>query len=199
MLKKIMQKLNVEDSKINEILSSMKENNIYITKLENADERYTKLKNKKNNLEEQLNVANNTILELKVFEKDNEQLKGKLANWETEKAKFEKMLIDKDFDFAINKALDTSRAKNKKIVHALLDKESIKLVDNKLVGLDEQLSKIKAENDFLFEKEILGAPDFITGGSNERNSNEKKESFATILGKQKAEQIKNQGLDKFIR
>ena len=90
MLKKIMQKLNVEDSKINEILSSMKENNIYITKLENADERYTKLKNKKNNLEEQLNVANNTILELKVFEKDNEQLKGKLANWEAEKAKFKR-------------------------------------------------------------------------------------------------------------
>ena len=47
MLKEILKKHGIEDNSIQEILKSMEESKVYITKEQNIDERYSKLKNQK--------------------------------------------------------------------------------------------------------------------------------------------------------
>lgn len=57
------------------------------------------------------------------------------------------------FDHALEGALSAAKAKNAKAVRALLNVDGLKLSDDGIVGLKEQLEKIKAENDYLFEGE----------------------------------------------
>ena len=57
------------------------------------------------------------------------------------------------FDHALDGALSAAKAKNAKAVRALLNVDGLKLSDGGIVGLKEQLEKIKAENDYLFEGE----------------------------------------------
>lgn len=164
-LKEILKAQGLSTEQINGVLSNMKENKLYITNLEKADERYEKLQEKYDDLQGQLTKANGKITELKEFEKDNEALKNKLSSWETEKANFEKAIAQKDFDYALDKALEGTKAKNINLVKALLKKEDLKLINGKIDGLDTQIENIKKENDFLFEKTVKGAPDFTSGGN----------------------------------
>ena len=164
-LKEILKAQGLTTEQINKITAEMKSNEIYTTKLEKADERYEKLQSKCNDLDGQLTKANEKIKELKVFEKDNEALKTKLSEWEIEKSNFEKTIAQKDFDYALDKALSGVKAKNLNLVKALLKKEDLKLINGKIDGLDTQIENIKKENDFLFEKTVKGAPDFTSGGN----------------------------------
>lgn len=53
-LLEILKAQGLTDDQINAIQTSMKENKVYETSLENADERYNKLKTQKLELEEQI-------------------------------------------------------------------------------------------------------------------------------------------------
>lgn len=70
------------------------------------------------------------------------------------------------FEHALDGALAQAKAKNAKAVKALLDPNGLKLneTDGTLVGLAEQLEKVKSENDYLFdsEKEL---PKIVAGAS----------------------------------
>lgn len=66
------------------------------------------------------------------------------------KTEYEGKLQQKDYDFALTEALRTAKAKNPTAVKALLKTDAIQLVDGKLVGLDEQLTALKASDDYLF-------------------------------------------------
>ena len=57
------------------------------------------------------------------------------------------------FDHALDGALSAAKAKNAKAVRALLNVDGLKLSDDGILGLKEQLEKIKSENDYLFEGE----------------------------------------------
>ena len=161
----ILKNYNLNDEQIKAIISDMKSNKIYTTSLENIEERYSKLKSQKEDLSSQLTKANDAISNLKQFEKDNEQLKGKLQSWEQEKTIFEKQLAEKDFNYALDKVLESSKAKNVNLVKALLERDKLSLKDGKIDGIEAQIDRIKKENDFLFEKEIKGTPDFRSGGN----------------------------------
>ena len=58
--KEILKAQNLTDEQINNITAKMKEEKIYTTSLENADEIYTKLKSQKADLDEQIKTANTT-------------------------------------------------------------------------------------------------------------------------------------------
>jgi len=108
---------------------------------------------------EKLTKANETIKALQETVKkfdgvDVEKLKQDLADAET---KYNAELSATKLNNALEMALITGKAKNTKAVKALLDVESIKLDGDKLLGLEEQLEKIKAENAYLFE-EIQAEP-----------------------------------------
>lgn len=111
-------------------------------------------------LKEQLKTANETIEEFKGM--DIEAIKQAAEDY---KAKYEKATQEAEeklnkikFDYALEKALTGAKARNIKAVKALLDMEGLKLTEDKILGLDEQLEKIKKENEFLFETDDKKEP-----------------------------------------
>ncbi|HOJ01300.1 MAG TPA: phage scaffolding protein [Anaerolineaceae bacterium] len=114
----------------------------------------------------QLEEANKTIESFKAMKP--EELQKAADDWkakaEVAKAEADKTIAGLKFDHALDGALTTAKAKNAKAVKALLKTDDLKLADDgSIVGLNEQLEKIKSENDYLFESDTPD-PKIITGG-----------------------------------
>jgi hypothetical protein len=56
-------------------------------------------------------------------------------------------------DYSIGNALKESKAKDPDILKALIDLNAVKQVGDDVVGLKEQIEKLKTEKDYLFETE----------------------------------------------
>lgn len=83
------------------------------------------------------------------------------AKFEQAQADSKKQLEAMQFDHALEGALSGAKARSTKAVRALLETDKLKLnKDGTLTGLSEQLDKIKAENDYLFESEAP-VPQFL--------------------------------------
>ncbi len=115
----------------------------------------TTVNTKVTDLQTQLTDANKQIESFKGM--DVEGIKKAADDWKT---KYEAATKDADdkvsalkFDHALEGAITSSKAKNAKAVKALLDMNGLKMNGDEIVGLSEQLEKIKKENDFLFDGE----------------------------------------------
>lgn len=101
---------------------------------------------------------------------DIEGVKKQADDWKAKAEAAEKSAAEQvaklKFDTALTGALASAKAKNPKAVQALLDHGALKYndADGSIVGLKEQLEKIKAENDYLFEDETP-APKIVKGGN----------------------------------
>lgn len=119
---------------------------------------------KAGSLETQVNDANTEIQKFKDMDIDG--IKKAADDWketaEKAKADADKQISQMKFDYALSAALTGAKAKNAKAVKALLDMDGLKFNDGKIVGLDEQLAQIKADNDYLFESDEP-APEFVKG------------------------------------
>lgn len=119
---------------------------------------------KAESLETQVNDANTEIQKFKDMDIDG--IKKAADDWketaEKAKADADKQISQMKFDYALSAALTGAKAKNAKAVKALLDMNGLKFNDGKIVGLDEQLAQIKADNDYLFESDEP-APEFVKG------------------------------------
>ena len=119
---------------------------------------------KAESLETQVNDANTEIQKFKDMDIDG--IKKAADDWKEKAEKAEadanKQISEMKFDYALTAALTGAKARNVKAVKALLDMEGLKLNDDKIIGLDEQLSQIKADNDYLFESDTP-APTFVKG------------------------------------
>lgn len=182
----ILKAQGVTDEQINKITASMKENKVYETSLENADERYSKMKAKKEDFEGQLKTANDTIADLKKNNADNETLQNTIKTHEATIATLQKEAETKDFNYALDTALKESKCKNTKAIKALLNMEGIKLNEGKFEGLEEQLKALKESDSYLFDAE-----EKQPGGSgfnpDDKGGSDKNESIGTRLGKQAKE------------
>lgn len=123
----------------------------------------------KKNLEQQLAGANRQIEDFKGMDvegirKAAEEYKAKFEAAEAKaRADVEKL----QFDYALNAALSGAKARDARAVTALLDMESLKLNNGEIIGLKDQLEKLKAEKDFLFEGEgDEGIPRIVKGTNN---------------------------------
>jgi hypothetical protein len=106
---------------------------------------------------------------------DNKKLKEKIAELiGTNQADREKHAVDlaqKDFDQALFNALSKSKAKDKNILMAMINKENLKLDDDgKVTGIDDQIKSFKQSHDYLFE-----ADGGKTGDTNPANTGAKKD------------------------
>lgn len=83
MLQELLKKY-LEEDKIKELLSDMKSNKIYLSNEENIDTRYFKLKEQFDLKDKEHQEASKLIEELKKSGKDNEELQGKISDYETQ-------------------------------------------------------------------------------------------------------------------
>lgn len=116
----------------------------------------------------QLTDANTQIEEFKKL--DVEGVKKAADDWkakaEAAQAEADKKVSQLKFDHALDGALTGAKAKNAKAVKALLNAADLKLAeDGSILGLKEQLEKVKAENDYLFES-TEPTPKITLGGNN---------------------------------
>lgn len=176
-LKELLEKQGLSEEQINSILQGMKDNKIYITALENADERYQKLKGQKEDIEGELNTANSTIKELKKNNIDNEALQKAIGEHETTIENLKKDSAKREFDISLDLELVKSKCRNVKALKALLDTDKIKRKeDGSFDGLNEQIEGYKKTDAYLFETGKVEVNYTPTKG-NEPNSGD----IATLL------------------
>ena len=159
----------LNDEQIKSVIGAMKKEKIYTTNLENIEDRYNKLKGQKEDLEEQLNTANNTIKDLKKNNADNEELQKTIKQHEdtikTQKAEYEKKVRNLTLDSAISSALTKAKAKHSDLLASKIDRDKLVInEDGTVTGLDEQLKGFKETYKDMFEVALSGGtpsnPDF---------------------------------------
>lgn len=104
-LKEILKEQGLTEEQVTSVLSAMKDNEIYTTSLENADERYTKLKGQKESLEQEVSTANTTIADLKKSNKDNEELQNAIKEHEDTISTLKKQYEDTTKSYALKSEL----------------------------------------------------------------------------------------------
>lgn len=109
-------------------------------------------KDKFTNKETELATAQNTIRELQDAVKkfdgvDVEKLKGDMAALQT---KYDSDLAAAKLDNALNLALVEAKARDPKLVKALIDMSVVKLDGEQLMGLNDQITKITESHGYLF-------------------------------------------------
>lgn len=103
---------------------------------------------------EQLDSNQTELDALKEAAKGNEGLTQQLADLQSKfdaaKSDSETKLAEQQKDFAIKLALKEANALDENIVLGLLDRDTIKVTDEGLQGLDEQLKSLQENKKFLF-------------------------------------------------
>lgn len=112
-----------------------------------------KLKASKASVDEQLKAANKTLEKFKDVDVDG--LKGEVQRYKEEaeaKDKANKAELEKlQFGYILDSALKDAGAKSSKAAKAMLDYDGLKLNGESIIGLDEQLKKVKEEHGYLFD------------------------------------------------
>lgn len=123
---------------------------------------------------EQLNSNQTELDALKEAAKGNEGLTQQLADLQSKfdaaKSDSETKLAEQQKDFAIKLALKEANALDEEIVLGQLDKDTIKVVDGKLQGFEEQLKGLQESKSFLFQEAkdpepTPPAPTIVTPGN----------------------------------
>jgi len=120
------------------------------------------------NLKSQLKDAGEAIEGFKKLDIDG--VKKSADEWKAKAEQAEKdaqaQVAQLKFEHALDGALTGAKAKNAKAVKALLQADALKLnEDGSILGLKEQLEKIKSEADYLFESDAP-TPKVVAGGNN---------------------------------
>jgi hypothetical protein len=147
-------------------------------------------KTRADGLQDQLDEANKQIEGFKGL--DVAGIKKAADDW---KEKYDQAAKDADakinalkFDHALEGALSGAKAKNAKAVKALLDMDGLKLNGEEIVGLNEQLEKIKQDNDFLFEEEKAPGRFVASAPGTKVNTDDKNAqanaAFRAVFGKE---------------
>jgi len=118
-------------------------------------------------LEKQLNERDQQIEQLKEDTNATDELKQKIEKLQEEnentKQELQQKLEKTRLESELDKKLLKEQARNPKAVKALLDMEQVKLTDDGVVGLDEQLKNIKESDDYLFGDNSSKAGDDFKG------------------------------------
>ena len=148
-LQELLKAQGLSEEQINKIIGEMKGNKLFISGEENIDTRYAKLKEDFENLTAQHGEASKLIDQLKKDNKGNEDLQGKITDYESQIAQLQTELLDAKIDAAMDRMLNKAGAKaddfdylkfqwKKKGEISLDDKGEIKGGDDAVAGLKIQ-------------------------------------------------------------
>lgn len=102
---------------------------------------------------------------------DVEGIKAAADDWKSKAEQATKdaaaQMASLKFDYALEGALSGAKARNAKAVMPLLSRDALTDANGEFIAerFNEQLAKIKSENDYLFE-DAQPAPKIVTGGNN---------------------------------
>ncbi|QEA50085.1 capsid protein [Latilactobacillus curvatus] len=159
--------LGLEDSAIDKVMA------LHGQTVNGLNAQINTLNTEKETLTEQVTQSNTQLEELKSGIQDNQELQDKITQLQADNAQLESdsqaKLVEVQTNYAIGSALKDAGARDVKAVLPFIDKDTIKLADGKLTGLDEQLKTVQADKDFLFQPTEPKAPKpaIVTG----QNSN----------------------------
>jgi molecular chaperone GrpE (heat shock protein) len=179
----------ITEEQASTIVEGMPAEKYYLASEEKLDDRYTKLKQQKEQLEEQLTSNQAELNTLKESAKDNTELTQQLTELQTKFDESEKNSIaamaDKDKSYAIQSALREANALDDSLVIGLLDKDTIKVTDEGVQGLKEQLEQIREKKAFLFkqEDEVTPTPQIVTTGNLNATSGKELDPFEAKMAK----------------
>ncbi|NFP92407.1 scaffolding protein [Clostridium sporogenes] len=88
-MEELLKKLGFTEEQIQKVIGGMKENKIYTTTEENMDIRYNKLKEQKEQLEDDLKEANKTLDKVRKDNKDIESLQTEIDGYKTKMTELE--------------------------------------------------------------------------------------------------------------
>ena len=119
--------------------------------------RFNEVVEEKNKLKADLTERDKQLSELQKNNSSNEELKKQITelqekNKASEK-EYQETLAKIKLDNALELALTTAGAKNNIAVKALLKMENIKMDNDKVIGLTEQIEELKKTSDYLFKVE----------------------------------------------
>ncbi|MCT4686075.1 phage scaffolding protein [Vallitalea sp.] len=146
----------------NQLIAKLGDNKIAIVSDGNyiPKQKFDQLNDTKKQLEEDIKERDTQLKDLKAKAKGNEELETKITELQeankTAKAEYDEKLAKQQRDFAISEALSVAGAKNKKAVMALLNLDVIKVDGSDLLGLKEQLEKLKESDGYLFGEDGPG-------------------------------------------
>jgi hypothetical protein len=156
-----LEKLGLEKDAIDQIMA------LHGRDIEANKAKVSAIESERDGLKSQLDEAAKAIEGFKAL--DIEGVKKSADEWkakaEQAQKDAEKQVYQVRYESALSDALKASKAKNVKAVRALLNEADLKLTDDGLVGLKEQLEKVKPENDYLFESDVP-TPKIVSGGGN---------------------------------
>lgn len=151
--RKFLKELGIEDDAIEKIMKEYgKSINDYKQKADKVDG----LESQITDLTEQIQERDGQLEELKKVDADAlqqriDELQEANKNTKTE---YQEKLDKQAKDFAIESYLRDQKARNPKAVKALLDIDAITLKDDKLIGIDEQVTPLKENESYLFGEDI---------------------------------------------
>jgi hypothetical protein len=143
----------------NQVMKKSGDNKIAIVSDGNwfPKDKFDQVNSDNKDLKKQLKDRDSQLSDLKTKAAGNEDLTKQINDLTEQNKKtaadYQAKLDQQSFDFALKDALSGAKAKNPKAVEALLNKDSIKLDGDKLLGLDEQLKGIKESDSYLFDSE----------------------------------------------
>lgn len=160
-----LKKLGLTDEQVNSVMAEHGKTVTDLnTRLATAEQEVTQYKEQLTTNQEELNT-------LKDSARGNEELTKQLtdlqAKFDESKTLSEQQLSAQQKDFAIKLALKEAKALDEDIVLGQLDKDTIKVVDGKLQGFDEQLKVLQESKNFLFQKneEQKNSPQIVVPGN----------------------------------
>ena len=159
MTREELKALGLTDEQIEKVSEDYGKN--YVTKLQ-----FNKKNDALKQAEESLEAMQSDMDSLKKTNADNAELTKQIDEMKAAQVKrdeeYTAQIHKMEVDGIVERTLMTFKAKNGKAVRALLDLEDVKLKDGTIKGLDDQLTKLKESDPYLFESE--SKPSGVTPG-----------------------------------
>ena len=159
MTKEELKALGLTDEQIEKVSEDYGKN--YVTKLQ-----FNKKNDALKQAEESLTAMQSDIETLKKANADNAELSKQIdelnAAQVKREAEYTAQIQKMELDGIVERTLLSSKVKNAKAVRALLDLEDAKVKDGTIKGLDDQLTKLKESDPYLFESD--SKPTGVTPG-----------------------------------
>lgn len=186
MKREFLKELGLSDEQIEKIMA---EHGKTVNSMKEELEKAKELEQQIQGLQEQLQQRDQQLEELKTKATGNEELQQQIQQLQEQnkqiQQEYEQKMQKQAFDFALERALVSAKARNPKAVKALLDTEAIKLDGDKLLGLKEQLEKLKESDPYLFEEEQETAKPIFSTGQHQKGDQKMDDPFLAKLAKYK--------------